>query len=130
MITAMFLTKHLGIDWRDGERFFAQNLIDYDPCANSGGWQWSASCGVDTQPYRIFNPWLQAVRYDPDCTYIKRWVPELVAVAVANAKDVLRWDKAAVRAKHVGVRYPQPVVEHSAAVKKAKDMMKASARRH
>lgn len=58
----MFLTKNLHIDWRDGEAYFARMLIDYDPALNSGGWQWSASTGVDTQPYRIFNAWSQSAR--------------------------------------------------------------------
>jgi len=61
MVSAMFLTKNLHISWIHGEKFFAQHLIDYDPCQNNGGWQWSASTGVDTQPYRIFNPWLQVL---------------------------------------------------------------------
>ena len=78
MIVASFLVKDLHIDWRKGERYFAQTLIDYDPALNNGNWQWSASTGCDAQPYfRIFNPWLQAAKFDPDCIYIKKWVPEL-----------------------------------------------------
>ncbi len=78
MIVASFLTKDLHISWQEGERHFARHLVDYDPCVNNGNWQWSASTGCDAQPYfRIFNPWLQQKRFDPDCEYIKRWVPEL-----------------------------------------------------
>jgi deoxyribodipyrimidine photo-lyase len=78
MIVASFLTKDLHIDWRLGEKYFAQKLIDYDPAVNNGNWQWAASTGCDAQPYfRIFNPWAQQKKFDPDCEYIKKWVPEL-----------------------------------------------------
>lgn len=77
MITASFLTKHLLIDWRQGEAWFAQKLLDYDLASNSGGWQWAAGCGTDTAPYfRIFNPTEQTKKFDPDYTYIRKWVPE------------------------------------------------------
>ncbi len=78
MIVASFLTKHLLVDWRVGERHFMENLVDGDPASNNGGWQWAASTGTDSQPYfRIFNPTLQGRRHDPDGEYIRRWVPEL-----------------------------------------------------
>jgi deoxyribodipyrimidine photo-lyase len=78
MITASFLTKHLLIDWRWGEAYFAQKLLDYDLAANNGGWQWAAGSGCDAAPYfRVFNPELQTQRFDPEMTYIKKWVPEL-----------------------------------------------------
>jgi deoxyribodipyrimidine photo-lyase len=78
MIVASFLTKHLGVDWRVGEAHFMEHLVDGDPASNSGGWQWAASTGADPQPwFRIFNPTLQGRRYDPDGTYVRRWVPEL-----------------------------------------------------
>ena len=78
MITASFLVKNLHIDWRVGARYFAEKLVDYDPAVNNGNWQWAASTGCDAQPYfRIFNPWRQQKNFDPDCIYIKRWVPEL-----------------------------------------------------
>lgn len=78
MIVASFLTKNLHIDWREGEKHFARLLVDFDPALNNGNWQWSASTGCDAQPYfRVFNPWRQQRRYDKDCTYIKRWIPEL-----------------------------------------------------
>lgn len=78
MVVASFLTKDLHIDWRWGEKYFAQKLVDYDPAVNNGNWQWAASTGCDAQPYfRIFNPWRQQERFDPDCSYIKKWIPEL-----------------------------------------------------
>jgi deoxyribodipyrimidine photo-lyase len=106
MIVASFLTKDLRISWRWGERYFAQHLIDYDPCLNNGNWQWSASTGCDAQPYfRIFNPWLQQQKFDPNCGYIYRHVPELRAI---SAKILHQWDK-----KHYGNFYPKPIVDHS-----------------
>ncbi|MBL7811215.1 MAG: deoxyribodipyrimidine photo-lyase [Bacteroidetes bacterium] len=77
MITASFLTKHLLIDWRWGEAWFAQHLLDFELSSNNGGWQWAAGCGVDAAPYfRIFNPYLQTLKFDPNLTYIRRWVAE------------------------------------------------------
>lgn len=77
MITASFLVKDLRIDWRWGEKYFAQQLVDYDPAVNNGNWQWSASTGCDAQPYfRIFNPSLQQKKFDPHNEYIKKWLPE------------------------------------------------------
>ncbi len=85
MIVASFLTKDLHIDWRLGEKYFAQKLIDYDPAVNNGNWQWAASTGCDAQPYfRIFNPWSQQEKFDADCKYIKRWVPELSRCSVES----------------------------------------------
>lgn len=85
MIVASFLTKDLHIDWRLGEKYFAQHLIDYDPAVNNGNWQWAASTGCDAQPYfRIFNPWNQQQKFDPDCIYIKRWVSELKDASVKS----------------------------------------------
>ncbi len=78
MVTASFLTKHLLIDWRWGEAYFAAKLLDYDLSANNGGWQWVAGSGTDAAPYfRIFNPEAQAAKFDPKGEYIKKWVPEL-----------------------------------------------------
>lgn len=137
MIVAMFLTKNLCMDWRAGEQYLAKHLLDYDPAANSGGWQWSASTGTDTQPYRyifsahqvvvtsdfsfagrIFNIWTQTKRYDPDCAYVKKWIPELRSIA---NKDILDWDKCYKR--HKGV-YFVPIVDHAASAKEAKSMLK------
>jgi len=93
MITASFLTKHLLIDWRRGEAYFAERLLDYDLAANNGGWQWSAGTGCDAAPYfRIFNPYIQTKKFDSNLEYIKRWVPEFDALS-----------------------YPLPIVAHEAA---------------
>jgi deoxyribodipyrimidine photo-lyase len=111
MIVSSFLVKDLLISWQWGERFFAQHLTDYDPSVNNGNWQWAASTGCDAQPYfRIFNPWLQQKRFDPQCAYIKRWIPELSQYSAAEIH------KLADRAGPSGGRareYPAPVVQHS-----------------
>jgi deoxyribodipyrimidine photo-lyase len=78
MITASFLTKHLLIDWRWGEAYFAKKLLDFELSSNNGGWQWAAGCGCDAAPYfRVFNPTLQAQKFDNQGIYIKKWVPEI-----------------------------------------------------
>jgi len=106
MIVASFLVKDLHIDWRWGERFFANHLIDYDPAVNNGNWQWAASTGCDAQPYfRIFNPWRQQQKFDPDCVYIKKWIPELVKL---GAKEIHKMDISKIRIPN----YPLPVVDH------------------
>ncbi len=108
MIVASFLTKDLRISWRWGERYFAQHLVDYDPCLNNGNWQWAASTGCDAQPYfRIFNPWLQQQKFDANGEYIYQWVPELRGIPL---KTIHQWDK-----KHTGNFYPAPIVDHSTA---------------
>ncbi len=77
MVVASFLTKHLLIDWRLGEAYFARKLLDFDLASNNGGWQWAAGCGTDAAPYfRIFNPESQLKKFDKDCVYVKKWVPE------------------------------------------------------
>lgn len=88
MIAAMFLSKHLLLDWRLGERWFMQHLVDGDFSANNGGWQWSASTGTDAAPYfRIFNPVTQSARFDPDGSFIRRWVPELAHLDAGSIHD-------------------------------------------
>jgi deoxyribodipyrimidine photo-lyase len=78
MIVASFLTKHLLIDWRWGESYFAEKLLDFELASNNGGWQWAAGCGVDAAPYfRVFNPTIQTEKFDKDLSYIKKWVSEL-----------------------------------------------------
>ena len=100
MVVASFLTKHLLVDWRWGEAYFAQKLLDFDLAANNGGWQWAAGCGTDAAPYfRVFNPQLQMERFDPEMKYVKHWVPEF------GTGD-----------------YPLPIVEH----KLAKDKVMAA----
>lgn len=94
MVVAMFLAKNLLLDWRLGERFFMQHLIDGDFAANNGGWQWSASTGTDAAPYfRVFNPFLQAEKFDPEAIYIKRYVPELKGMEAKDIHKPLRLQK-------------------------------------
>lgn len=86
MITASFLTKHLLIDWRWGEAYFAEKLLDFELASNNGGWQWAAGCGTDAAPYfRIFNPYTQAKNFDKDLVYINKWLPELNSPAYPSA---------------------------------------------
>lgn len=109
MIAASFLIKDLHIDWRKGEKYFAEKLIDYDKAVNNGNWQWVASTGCDAQPYlRIFNPWLQQKRFDADAAYIKQWVSEL---AKEDRQNIHAWHSVSSReAKRIG--YPVPIVHH------------------
>ena len=119
MITASFLIKDLGIDWQWGERYFAQKLIDYDPALNNGNWQWVASTGTCAQPYfRIFNPWLQQKRYDPDCLYIKQWMPELKTISARQLHTLFKAKQPVVDG------YPLPMVDHAQAAKQALRMFK------
>lgn len=105
MITASFLVKDLHIDWRWGEKYFAQKLVDYDPCVNNGNWQWIASTGSDCQPYfRIFNPWLQQKKFDYKCQYIKKWVHEL-----GNSEPKVIHSLISKKIKG----YPSPIVDHA-----------------
>jgi deoxyribodipyrimidine photo-lyase len=118
MVTASFLVKHLGIDWRRGEAYFAGQLNDYDLAANNGGWQWAASTGCDAQPwFRIFNPVLQAKRFDPQGRFIARWLPQLAALSPAALHAP--WTAAPLELAAAGVtlgkEYPAPIVEHASA---------------
>ena len=106
MITATFLTKHLLIDWRWGEAYFASKLLDYDLASNNGGWQWAAGSGCDAAPYfRIFNPEAQAKKFDHLLKYIKKWIPELETI-----------------------EYPKPIVEHKFARERAIQVYKTALR--
>ncbi len=118
MITASFLTKDLGIDWRLGERHFAAHLNDYDLAANNGGWQWAASTGCDAQPwFRIFNPVTQSRKFDPEGRFIRRYLPELARVPERFIHAPWTMDGAdqATARTRIGVDYPAPVVDHAEA---------------
>jgi len=122
MITAMFLTKDLFIDWRLGEKYFAENLIDLDFSSNNGGWQWSASTGVDAQPYfRIFNPFLQSKRFDPEGEYIRKFVSELknLPAEYIHEPGMMSEDHQKRYGITIGVDYPLPIVDHMKAKEEA-----------
>ncbi len=115
MVVAMFLTKNLLIDWREGERFFMQHLIDGDLAANNGGWQWSASTGTDAVPYfRIFNPISQSQRFDPKGTFIRHWVPEL-----KHLSDKEIHQPKLLTGLFGTADYPKPIVDLSASRQRA-----------
>jgi deoxyribodipyrimidine photo-lyase len=118
MIAASFLVKDLLVDWRWGERFFMQHLIDGDPAANNGGWQWTAGVGTDAAPYfRVFNPTRQGLKFDPSGAYVRRWIPALAGVPAAYLHEP--WKMPAEMQGQVGCTigrdYPQPVVDHAQA---------------
>lgn len=120
MITAMFLTKDLFMDWRLGEKYFAEKLTDLDFSSNNGGWQWSASTGVDSQPYfRIFNPYLQSKKFDPDGNYIRKYVKELERLPkeLIHEPHLMSEDEQNKYRVFPGKDYPLPIVDH----KEAKD---------
>ena len=109
MIVAMYLVKLLKVDWRQGERWFAQQLLDIDFASNNGGWQWCASTGVDAAPYfRIFNPHTQSQRFDPTGEYIRRWVPELASVPAEAIHEPTQQ-----LARHLG--YARPLINYKQA---------------
>jgi deoxyribodipyrimidine photo-lyase len=124
MVTACFLIKDLGIDWRRGEAYFARHLNDFDLSANNGGWQWASSSGCDAQPYfRIFNPVTQSERFDAEGKFIKRYLPELSKL---DGKTIhAPWLASAMQLQMAGVTlgktYPHPLVAHDEARKKTLD---------
>ena len=123
MVTAMFLSKNLLLDWRLGERFFMNHLIDGDVCSNNGGWQWSASTGTDAAPYfRVFNPFTQGERFDPEAAYIKRWVPELETLDAVDIHKPARLRQA----KPEG--YPDVIVDLKGSRERAINAFKAGRR--
>ncbi len=117
MIVASFLTKDLWLDWRWGERYFMRQLVDGDPAANNGGWQWAAGTGTDAQPYyRVFNPTLQSQRFDPQGAYIRRWLPELARVPAEFIHEPWRMPPMEQLRSDclIGKDYPRPLVDHAA----------------
>jgi deoxyribodipyrimidine photo-lyase len=118
MVVANFLVKDLGLDWRWGERYFAEKLIDFDLAANNGGWQWASSSGCDAQPYfRIFNPVSQSEKFDAEGQFIRRYLPQLAALrgAALHAPWKAAPGQLALAAVELGVSYPRPIVEHAQA---------------
>ena len=121
MVTASFLTKDLGVDWRRGERYFALKLTDYDMASNNGGWQWAASTGCDAQPwFRIFNPVTQSQRFDARGEFIRRYLPQLKGLDAKqiHAPWLVNAEALAERGVVLGADYPLPVVDHDKARKR------------
>lgn len=119
MVVAMFLTKNLLIDWREGERWFMRHLIDGDLAANNGGWQWSASTGTDAAPYfRLFNPISQSERFDPEGRFIRRWLPELAGLPGRAIHDPSKLGLLGAEG------YPQPMCDLSATRERALEAFK------
>ena len=118
MVVASFLTKDLGLDWRLGEQYFAEQLNDFDLSANNGGWQWASSSGCDAQPYfRIFNPITQSEKFDADGKFIRRYVPELAKVP--DKYIHAPWKMGRIEQETLGVLigrdYPAPIIDHATA---------------
>jgi deoxyribodipyrimidine photo-lyase len=118
MIAASFLTKHLLIPWQKGAEWFLDTLVDADLASNAANWQWVAGSGIDAAPYfRIFNPVLQAQKFDPDGDYVRRFVPELAALPARHIHAP--WQAPPLELAAAGVRlgetYPEPIVEHAKA---------------
>ena len=118
MIAASFLVKDLLVDWRWGERYFADTLIDFDLASNNGGWQWAAGTGCDAQPYfRIFNPVAQSERFDAAGKFIRRYVPEIEALGDSEIHAPWLVPPEILRAKGIAIGrdYPAPIVDHAGA---------------
>jgi len=122
MVVASFLVKHLLIDWRLGEQWFWDTLVDADPGSNPANWQWVAGCGADAAPYfRVFNPILQGEKFDPDGDYVRRWVPEIAGLPTRLLHQpwtATPLDLAAVGV-NLGRNYPNPIVDHKAGRQRA-----------
>ena len=118
MVVASFLVKDLGVDWRWGERYFAEHLNDFDLSANNGGWQWASSSGCDAQPYfRIFNPVSQSEKFDPEGKFIRRYLPQLAALpnAALHAPWAAKPMELSASGFQLGKDYPMPIVQHDEA---------------
>jgi deoxyribodipyrimidine photo-lyase len=133
MVVASFLTKHLLIDYRKGERWFETHLADADLAANNGGWQWAASTGTDAAPYfRVFNPTLQGKTFDPEGTFVRRWLPALAHVPNGAVHEP--WLLAPMLQEQygcvIGRDYPAPIVDHASARRRAIDVYGAVLAKH
>ena len=128
MIVASFLIKDLLIDWRLGERWFWDTLVDADLASNSASWQWVAGCGADAAPYfRVFNPALQGAKFDPDGDYVRRWIPEIAKLPASLIHAP--WEARPIELADAGIRlgqnYPAPIVDHGFARQRALEALKS-----
>jgi len=123
LITSNFLNRMLGTDWRHGEKYFAQKLVDYDPIVNNNNWMWVSSAGIDPKPYfqRLFNPILQAQKFDPDAEYIKKWLPNLKNIP---AKHLLDWEKHHHEYDLKSINYVKPIINYEEARQESIKMFK------
>lgn len=122
LIVASFLVKNLGIDWRMGEKYFAQSLVDYDVLVNNGNWQWVSGSGADSQPYfRIFNPSLQSEKFDSKCEYIKKWLPNLSEIP---NKELHHWEQHYTKYNLKDIKYVKPIINYKESKEKVLDMYK------
>lgn len=121
LISSNFLNRMLGLDWREGEKYFAQKLVDYDPSVNNGNWQWIASTGTDPKPYfqRLFNPMLQSERFDSEATYIKTWLPKLKDIP---PQHLHKWGEYFKDYDLDEIDYVKPIVEYKKARKESIEM--------
>jgi len=129
MITASFLTKDLLINWQEGEAWFMANLVDGDPAANNGGWQWTAGTGTDAAPYfRIFNPIIQSKKFDPEGAFIAHWVPELADLPAQYRHQPWELPSTEAQKYHfkLGRDYPEPIVDHGFARERTLQAYKAA----
>lgn len=121
LIVSQFLTKDLLVDWKYGEKYFSKKLVDIDRAQNVGNWNWSSSFGLDSTPFlRIFNTWTQSKLYDPDCEYIKKWIPELKNI---NPQHIHKWYE--YYHDYPNVKYPKPIVDHNVRRKKFVEFYKS-----
>ena len=129
MVVASFLVKHLLIDWREGEKWFWDTLVDADPGSNPANWQWVAGSGADAAPYfRVFNPILQGEKFDPDGAYVRRWVPELARLPTSLIHQP--WSATPLELAGAGVElgktYPEPIVDHKRPRTRARRLCKGA----
>jgi deoxyribodipyrimidine photo-lyase len=118
LIVASFLVKTLLLDWREGEKYFARQLTDYDVASNNGNWLWIMGGGADSQPwFRIFNPWEQGKNFDPDCEYIKKWIPALTDL---DPKTIHNWNNEYSNYKNI--KYAKPICDYKEQKKMATKM--------
>lgn len=122
LIVASFLVKNLGIDWREGEKYFAKSLVDYDVLVNNGNWQWISGSGADSQQYiRVFNPSLQAEKFDKEAKYIKKWLPNLSEI---SNKELFNWQDYYKNYNLKDINYVKPIIDYKESKKEVMEIYK------